>query len=250
MPGTLHTVIDAKQPAPTPFPVPASTSPGIDNGPSLTSAPQIGQRPPVSSGGDASANSADSGFSDVLDVVSAAIPTPSGKQQGITASTIGGLVNMSIPNGPVPLTSALPPGEIGISNIASPTTTAVSTTDFTSIPSSVISGYVVPFVLSPHTSDHCMSGVSKIDFSGHGHHDDDDDRPKTTSLFTITTDIVSYSPAEISGTQTSIPITLKTTTVLSTVVPFHSHRLPNTRLATPNSGLAQLNDDMPLTVLL
>jgi hypothetical protein len=153
--STLHTVLDAALPVSTPFPVPANTSPGIDDV-SLTSTPQIDQSPPVSFGGDAPANSADSGFSDVLDVVSPAIPTPTGGQrQGVTAATTEGLVDPSIPNGetigPVSLTSALPPGETGISIITAPTTTAPATTDFTSIPPSAVSRYVVPlFCLSIH----------------------------------------------------------------------------------------------------
>jgi hypothetical protein len=70
--------------------------------------------PPVSFGGDAPSDSADLGFSDVLDVISPVIRTPAGGQpQGITAVTIGGPVDTSIPSGettgPVPLTSALPP---------------------------------------------------------------------------------------------------------------------------------------------
>ena len=124
--STLLTAVDATF---TPLPVPASTSPGINDGPSVTSTPQIGQSAPVSFGGDAPANSADSGFSDVLDAVSPAIPTPTGGQP------IGGIVDT------VPLTSALPPGEIGISTITAPA--AISTTNFTSVPSSVVSGYVV-----------------------------------------------------------------------------------------------------------
>jgi hypothetical protein len=238
--STLHTVVDATS---THFPVPASTSPGIDDGPSLTSTPQIGQSAPVSFGVDAPANSADSGFSDVLVVVSPAIPTPTGgPPQGITAATIGGLVDA------VPLTSALPPGEIGISTITAPA--AIATTNFTSIPSSVTSGYVVPFVWSLHTSDDCMSSVSQIDlFGNHRPFDhDDDDKFKKTSSFTTTTEVVSYSLTEISGRQTSIPITETKTTILPTVVPIHSHRSPN-RLAIPNSGLAQLDGGMPLTVL-
>ena len=148
--STLHTVVDATLPASTPFPVPANTSPGIDDGPSLTS-PQIGQSPPVSFGGDAPANSA---FSDVLDVVSPVVLAPTGGQpQGITAAMTGGLVHTSIPNGetigPVSLTPALSPGEIGISTITVPATTGIATTDFTSILPSVISGYVVSFCFVP-----------------------------------------------------------------------------------------------------
>jgi hypothetical protein len=191
----------------------------------------------------------------VLDVVSPAIPTPTGGQpQGITAATIGRLVDTSIPNGetinPVSLTSALPPGEVGISTITAPATTAIATTDFTSIPPSVISRYVVRFVLSLHTSDDCMSSVSQTGlFDHHRPFDhDDDDKFKRISLFTTTTEEVFYSPTEISGTQTSIPITRTTTMVLPTVVPVHPHKFP-IRLVTPNSGLAQLDDGMPLTVL-
>ena len=251
--STLHTVVDATLPASIHVPVPASTSPGIDGVPSLTSTPQIGQSPPVSFGGDAPANSANSGFSDVADVISPTIPTPTGGlPQGITAG-IGGLADTSIPNGettgPVPLTSALPPGEMRISTITAPTTTA--TTNFTSIPPSVISGYVVPFVLSFHSPDDCMSSFSQV-LAHHrpfNHNDDDDDGrfKKTTSLFTITTEVVSYSLTEISGAQTSIPITVTTTTVQPTVVPVQFHRFPN-RLATSNSGLAQLDDGMPLII--
>jgi len=253
--STRHTVVDDTLLASTPFPVPSSTSPGIDDGPPLISSPQIGQSPPVSFGGDAPANSADSGFSDVLDVVSPAIPTPTGGQrQGITAATIGGPVDTSIPNGetigPVPLTSALPPGEIEISTITTPATTAIATTDFTSIPPSVISGYVVPFALSLHTADDRMSSVSQIDlFANHPPFDHDDgDKFRRTSLFTTTTEVVFYSSTEISGTPTSILKTETTKTVLPTVVPNHFHRSPS-RLATPNSGLVQLDDGMPLTVL-
>lgn len=122
-------------PASTPFPVPASASPGIDDGPSLTSTPQI-DKSPISFGGDAPANSADSGFSDLPDVVSPAIPTP--------ATTVGGLVDTSIPNGEtigsVPLTSALPPGEIEIPTITAPATTSIATTNFSSILLSFTSG--------------------------------------------------------------------------------------------------------------
>jgi hypothetical protein len=95
-----------------------------------------------------------------------------------------------------------------------------------------------------------MSGVRQIDLFGKhppGHDNDDDDRSKRTSSFTTTSEVVSYSLTEISGTQTSIPITKTTTKVLPTLVPVHSHRYPN-RSATPNSGLTQLDDGMPLTV--
>ncbi len=132
--STLHKVVDATLPASTPFPG------RIDDDPSLSSTSQIGPSPPVSFGGDGPANSADSGFSDVLDVISPAVPTPiGGKPQGITAATIGGFIDTSVPNGqtigPVPLTSALPPGEIGIPTITTPTTTSIA-----SIPTSIISG--------------------------------------------------------------------------------------------------------------
>ena len=94
-----------------------------------------------------------------------------------------------------------------------------------------------------------MSSVSHIDlFGNHRPFGHDDDRFKRTSLFTTTTEVVFYSLTEISGTPTSIPITETTATVLPTVVPVHSHRSQN-RLATPNSGLAQPDDGMPLTVL-
>lgn len=86
-------------------------------------------------------NSADPGL---LDVASPAAPTPTGGQppsQGITAS---------IPNiDPGSLTSALSPGEIGTSTISASAVAAIATTDFTSIPLSVIPGYVVPF-FSPY----------------------------------------------------------------------------------------------------
>lgn len=233
--STLHTIVDSTLPVSTPF-----------------RTPQIGPSPSVSFGGDVPANSANSGFSNVLDVISPAIPTPTGGHpQGITAAMIGGLVDTSIPNGetisPGPLTSALPSGEIGISTITAPTTTANST-----IPPSIISGYVVPRVSSLHASHDCMSSVSQIDlFADHrpfGHDKDDNSRFKTTSLLTTTTEVVSYSLTEISGVQTSIPITKKIPTVLPTVVPVHSHRSPN-RSATPNSGLPQFDDGIHLAVL-
>jgi hypothetical protein len=222
----------------------------MDDGPSLTSTPQTGQSPPVSFVDDAPTNSADSGFPNVLDIVSPVIPTPtSGQRQGITAATIGGLLDTSIPNGetisPVPITSALPPGEIQISTITAPATAATATTDFTSSPPSIISGYVVPFVWSLHTSDDCMSSVSQIDlFAHHRPFDhDNDDKFKKTSLFTTDTEVVFYSSTEISGTPTSILITGTTKTVLPTVVPNHFHRSPN-RLATPvwfSSMMARLS---------
>ena len=174
------------------------------------------------------------------------IPTPTGGQpQGITAARIGRPVDTPTANGeigPVPLTSALPPGETGISTITALTTTP--------IPLSIISGYVVPFVMSLYTYDDCMSGVRQIDLlRSHlpGHGDDDDDRFKRPSSFTTTTEVVSYSLTEISGTQTSIPITKTATKVLPTLVPVHSHSPPN-RSATPHSGLAQLDESMPLTI--
>lgn len=239
--NTLHTAVDATLPASTPFPVPASTSPGIDDGSSLTSTPQIDPSP-VLFGGDAPGNGADSGL---LDAVSPAAPTPTGGQppsQGINAST---------PNiGPGSLTSALPPGEIGISTITAPAVAAISTTDSTSIPISVIPGYVV-IIFFLHTSDDRISYVSQIDFNSqaqdHNHHDHDDDDKKTSS-FTTTTTFTTYSTTEIAGRPTSI-LTTETSTVFgSTLVPVHLHKSPN-RLETPNPGLAQLDDDIPLTAL-
>jgi hypothetical protein len=238
--STLHTLIDTRLPASTPFPVPAR----IHDGPSLTSTTQIGPSPPVSFGGDTPANIADSGFSDVLDVISPAIPTSSGGQpQGITAATIGGLVDPSIPNGetigPVPLTSALLPGEIGISSI----TTAPPTTAISTIPPSPPSRYVVPFVLPLHTSDDCMSSVGQIDIVGSQHGPDNDgNKSKITSDVPFTETFT-----ETSGTHTSIGTSETVITIPPTKVPVHSHRYPN-RSATSNSGLAQLDDDMPLTI--
>ena len=238
--NTLHKVVDSTLPTSTPFPVPASGA-STPHGPSL----------PVSFGGDEPANSADSGFSDVPDVISPAIPTPTdGQPQGMTAAKFGGPVDTLIPNGqtisPGPLPSALPPG---ISITTAPTTTPIPT-----ISPSIFSGYVIPFgfVLPLRTSHNCMSSFSQIDLFAHhrpfDHDNDDHDKFKSTSLFTTTTEVVSYSLAEISGKQTSMPITETIATVLPTVVPLHSHRSPN-RLATRNSRLVQVDDDMPLTVL-
>ncbi len=189
------------------------------------------------------------------DVLNLAIPTLTGGQPEATpAATIGGLNDPSIPNGeindPAPLTSALPPGETGT---ATPATTAI-VPSIASVHPSFISGCGVPFVSSAHTSNDYMSSASQIDLFDHhgpfehGHGDDGDgDRFKKTSSITITTETTFYSLTEISGTPTSIPIKETITTVLPTVVPAHSHKSPN-RSATPNSGLTQLDDDMPLTV--
>jgi hypothetical protein len=97
-----------------------------------------------------------------------------------------------------------------------------------------------------------MSSVSQNDLFGGFPHPpfdhDDGDKFKTTSFFTSTTEVVFYSSTEISGTPTSILRTETSTTVLPTVVPVHFHKSPN-RLATPNAGLAQFDDGMPLTVI-
>src|SRR6266478_377148 len=208
IPALTRIVTDAPLPASTPFPVPASTSPGIDAGLSSTSPPPIGQRPPVSFGGDAPANDAGLVSSEVPDVLNLAIPTLTGGQPEATpAATIGGLNDPSIPNGeindPAPLTSALPPGETGT---ATPATTAI-VPSIASVHPSFISGCGVPFVSSAHTSNDYMSSASQIDLFDHhgpfehGHGDDGDgDRFKKTSSITITTETTFYSLTEISGT--------------------------------------------------
>lgn len=99
-----------------------------------------------------------------------------------------------------------------------------------------------------------MSSFSRVDLFAHrrpfGHdNDDDDDRFKKSSSFTTTSETVFFSLTEISGTETSILITETATVVLPTVVSVHPHRSPN-RSATPNSGLAQLDGGMFLTILL
>ncbi len=259
IPALTNTRVDGPPLASTPLPVSVNTSPGrIDDSSSPTSSLPIGLTPPVSFGGDTPANGADSGFSDVPDVVGPVIQTLTGGQsQTIPVATIGGFVDNPIPNGetigPAPLTSTFSSGEIGIATITSPATAAIATTGVTSVPPSAVPGCVVPFVLSLYTSDDCMSSVSPIDlFATQSHHhlfDHHHHKFKKTSSFTVATKVVFYASTEISGTPTSILKTETIRTVLPTVLPVHVHKSPN-RSASPPSGLTQLDDSMLLTVFL
>jgi hypothetical protein len=91
------------------------------------------------------------------------IPIPSGSVGN--APTVPGtdtpLGYGGVPTVSAPLTSALAPlRETGTTAITAPTTTIIATTGTTSVPSSVISGYVVPFLyLSTHLTTVCSASA-------------------------------------------------------------------------------------------
>ncbi|KAF8481551.1 hypothetical protein DFH94DRAFT_399244 [Russula ochroleuca] len=166
---------------------------------SSNSVPSSSSRPSVSLGGDVPVTTR----AEFTDVPSPAISTPTERQpQTITAASIGGPVDTSIPNGEnpavaspfiagtkipssavgtaltvpatdaplgyggvptvsAPLTSALPSlGETGTTTITGPTTTIIATTGITSVPSSVISGCVEPFLyLSTNLTTVCSASA-------------------------------------------------------------------------------------------
>ena len=267
------TRVDAPLPTFTPLPVPTSTDHGKDEDPSLTPTPPTDQSPSASLRDGVE-------FIKVTDIPNPSTPMPTGGQsQVVTATTIGGPVDSSIPNGettgtalissatPVPSengghpvpnvasriagtgtpsssvgnapttpTSLEPPsgtgivptdstvGEIGTPIISAPATPTIATTGTTSVPSSVISEYVVPFLyLFTRLTGNTFS-IGQFDFfNPHRPYPHDNGE---TSSFTTTIEVVFFSRTQISGLPTSIPITEKIQTVLPTVMPSHfSHSL-------------------------
>ena len=109
IPVLATTRVDAPPPNSTPFPVPTSTSPGIDDGPSLTSTPPIDQSPSASLR-NAPVTRAGAEFIDAADAPSPANPTSTGGLPlVVTPTTTGGPVDTSIPDGEISSTASISP---------------------------------------------------------------------------------------------------------------------------------------------